>query len=74
MNNDKTISHPAEPIRVGSLVRWDEYPDRLYFILQMNIARCGHNDYCKIEDITHIHRAIVHITALTLDDVDYDEL
>lgn len=73
-NDNKTISHPTEPMRVGSLVRWHEYPDRLYYILEMNINHCGYNNCCKIEDIKHQHRAIVHDTDLTLDDVDYDEL
>lgn len=69
--NKNTISHPAEPMRVGSLVRWHQFPDRLYFILEMNINYCGYDKCCKIEDITHSHISIVHDTDLTLDDVNY---
>ena len=66
------ISHPAEPMRVGSLVRWPEFPDRLYFIRNMPISFCG-NDCADIETIDHKHVGRVPIKDLILDDVDYDE-
>lgn len=74
MNDNKTISHPAEPMRVGSLVRWPQYPDKLYYIVEMNIKHCNHTNYCKIEDITHTYRVFLPITELVLDDVDYNEI
>ena len=61
-------------MRVSSLVRWDEYPDRLYFVREMNIHYLDRNDYAKIQTIDHKYNAIVPMTSLTLDDVDYDEL
>ena len=63
--------HPAEPMRVGSLVRWSEYPDLLFFVREMGISYCGRNDYAKIVSIDHHRSGIVPAAALTLDDVDY---
>ena len=68
-----SISHPAGPMRVGSLVRWDEYPDRLYFVREMNINHLGRNDYVKIQTIDHKFFSVVPVEQLVLDDVDYDE-
>ena len=68
-----TISHPAEPMRVGSLVRWSEFPDRLYFIEVMPYVFCGNPNCAKIRSIDNAHCGIVPISQLTLDDVDYDE-
>lgn len=70
---ERNISHPAEPMRVGSLVRWPEYPDRLYFVKEMPISHVGRNDYAKIESIDHKWGAVLPISELVLDDVDYDE-
>ena len=68
-----TISHPAEPMRVGSLVRWDEYPDRLYFIRKMPVWFCGNPNCAKLESIDGKWVSIVPIGELKLDDVDYDK-
>ena len=68
-----TISHPAEPMRVGSLVRWEEYPDRLYFVRQMPYWFAGNPNCAKLESIDHKWADIAPISQLTLDDVDYDE-
>lgn len=68
------ILHPAEPMRVGSLVRWPEYPDRLYYIREMGVKHCGREDYVKIETIDHKWVAVLPVTDLVLDDVDYDEV
>ena len=65
--------NPTQEIKVGEMVRWDEYPDRLYYVLEMNITHCGHSDYCKIESIDHKYRALVRIADLTWDDVDFIE-
>lgn len=72
-DNRTNISHPAEPLRVGSLVRWPEFPDRLYFVKRMGIRTCGREDYCHIETIDHKWCAYVPVIELVLDDVDYDE-
>lgn len=71
---EERISHRAEPMRVGSLVRWNEFPDRLYIIKEMNVNFCGNSHAVKIESIDHIWVGIVNIESLTLDDVDYDEI
>ena len=73
MKNLRNISHPAEPIRVGSLVRWLEYPNRLYFVREMDLKYCGKNNYAKLESIDHKWVSIVPVSDLILDDVDYDE-
>ena len=66
--------NPDQEIRVGELVRWSEYPDRLYFVREMNIRHCGHDNYYKIETIDHKHISVVPVTDLTWDDVDYIEM
>jgi len=68
------ISHRADKIRVGSLVRWPEFPDRLYYVKEMPIWFCGNSECAKLETIDHKHVAIVGIDNLILDDVDYDEV
>ncbi len=68
------ISHRADKIRVGSLVRWPEFPDRLYYVKEMPIWFCGNPECAKLETIDHKYVAIVGIDNLILDDVDYDEV
>lgn len=65
--------NPTQEIKVGEMVRWGEYPDRLYYVREMNINYCGHDNYCKIETVDHKHCAVVPITDLTWDDVDFIE-
>jgi len=74
METNRNISHPSEPMREGSLVRWSEYPDRLYYVVKMPITHCGHNNYAKIETVDKKWGGIVPIEDLVLDDVDYDEI
>jgi hypothetical protein len=69
---EEKFSHRAEPMRVGSLVRWDEFPDRLYYITEMNINFCGNPNAVRIESIDHIWVGIVSIEDLKLNDVDFD--
>ena len=64
----------ADKIQIGSLVRWPEFPDRLYYVREMPIWFCGNPECAKIETIDHKHVAIVGINNLVLDDVDYDEV
>ena len=66
--------NPEREIRVGTLVRWPEYPDRLYFVLKTDVSHCGHDNYCVIETIDHKHKSVVPITDLVWDDVDYIEV
>ena len=66
--------NPNQEIKVGEMVRWSEFPDRLYYVTKMNINHCGKNNYCRIETIDHKRAAIVPITDLTWDDVDYVEV
>lgn len=68
------ISHRADKIQVGSLVRWPEFPDRLYYVKEMPIWFCGNPECAKLESIDHKYVAIVGINNLILDDVDYDEV
>ena len=68
------ISHRADKIQVGSLVRWPEFPDRLYYVKEMPIWFCGNPECAKLETIDHKYVAIVGIDNLILDDVDYDEV
>lgn len=65
--------HLAEPMRVGSLVRWPEFSDVLFFVREMGLRFCGRDDYAKIVSIDHRRTCIVPIGALVLDDVDYVE-
>ena len=58
-------------IKEGVLVRWKEYPDRLYFVKQMGVNFCGSNNCCKLESIDHKFTAIVPTKELVWDDVDY---
>ena len=64
----------ADKIQIGSLVRWPEFPDRLYYVREMPIWFCGNPECAKIETIDHKFVAIVGIDNLVLDDVDYDEV
>lgn len=68
------ISHRADKIQVGSLVRWPEFPDRLYYVKEMPVWFCGNPECAKLETIDHKFVAIVGINNLILDDVDYDEV
>jgi hypothetical protein len=65
--------NPKQEIKVGEMVRWNEFPDRLYYVLKMNVRHCGHDNYCEIETIDHKFKAVVPITDLTWDDVDFIE-
>lgn len=60
-------------IEVGTLVRWPEFPNKLYLVKGMNINHCGNSDYCKIETIDHKEVAMTRIGNLLWDDVDYVE-
>ena len=66
--------NPNREIKEGVLVRWPEYPDRLYYVTNTGLAHCGRNDYCRVETIDHKHVAIIPITELVWDDVDYIEV
>lgn len=66
--------NPNREIKEGVLVRWPEYPNRLYFVRQTGIKRCGREDYCRLETIDNKHISIVPITDLVWDDVDYIEM
>lgn len=70
-----TISHPTEPMRVGSFVRWKEYPDTLYRVEEMGIHHsfAHQRDYVRIVEINGGRKAEVPQSELVLDDVDYDE-
>lgn len=70
--SENKISHPAEPMRVGSLVRWPEYPNRLYFIRRIPVEFCG-QECAEVESIDHKYVGMVGVNDLVLDDVDYDE-
>lgn len=63
--------NPEQTIKENVMVRWEEFPDRLYIVKETNVSHCGHNDYCKIETVDKAYRAVVPISQLTLDDVDY---
>lgn len=67
-------SYRADKIQVGSLVRWPEFPDRLYYVKEMPVWFCGNPECAKIETIDHKFVAIAGIDNLVLDDVDYDEV
>ncbi len=63
-----------QKIEVGTLVRWNEFPDRLYIVREKGINHCGKDNYCKIETIDKKWLAILPITELVWDDVDYIEI
>ena len=65
-------SYRADKIKLSSLVRWSEFPDRLYFVREIPISFCGNPNCAKLETVDHEHISIVPISQLTLDDVDYD--
>lgn len=60
-------------IKEGVLVRWAEFPDRLYVVTKTGMKYCGKDNYCRIESIDNKHVAILPITELVWDDVDYVE-
>ena len=66
--------NPNREIKEGVLVRWSEYPDRLYFVKKTGLRFCGKDNCCKLESIDHKWAAVVPIEYLTLDDVDYIEV
>ena len=65
-------SYRADKIKIGALVRWPEFPDRLYFVRELSILFCGNPNCARLETIDHKHISIVPVSQLTLDDVDYD--
>ncbi len=67
------ILHPTELIRVGSLVRWSEYPDRLYIVTEM-LGHVRNVEYAKLKSIDGKYSAVVAVPELVLDDVDYIEI
>lgn len=67
------ISHPAGPVRKGSLVRWKEYPDRLYIVTAVGVKFCGRDNCVRIKTIDNKWAALVGYEEIELDDVDYDE-
>ena len=68
------VLHLAEPIRVGSLVRWPEYPDRLYIVTEMLGIHARNMEYVKLKSIDGKYGAVVAVPELVLDDVDYIEI
>lgn len=66
--------NPTREIKEGVLVRWTEYPDRLYFVKETGLNFCGHDNCCKLESIDHKWEAVVPIEYLEWDDVDYIEV
>ena len=66
--------NPNREIKEGVIVRWPEFPDRLYFVKETGVNHCGNNNYCKLESIDHKWKAFVPITDLVWDDVDYMEV
>ena len=66
--------NPNHEIKEGVLVRWPEFPDRLYFVTETGLPYCGRTDYCKIESVDHQWKAVLPITDLVWDDVDYIEI
>lgn len=66
--------NPNKEIKEGVLVRWPEYPDRLYYVRETGINHRGRNDYCKIETIDHKYISVLPIEDLVWDDVDYIEV
>lgn len=55
-------------IKVGSLVRWPEFPDRLYVVKKMNMKHLGKDDYCELETIDHLWKSYVSESELKLDE------
>ena len=74
MKEISRTSYRADKIQVGSLVRWPEFPDRLYYVKEMPVWFCGNPECAKLETIDHKFTAIVGIDNLVLDDVDFDEV
>ena len=70
----ETHSHlnPERKFEVGVLVRWKEFPDRLYYITETGIRHCGQDCY-RIETVDHKWLGIVGEDDLVWDDVDYVE-
>ena len=61
-------SEPDEPqMKVGTLVRWNEYPDRLYYIREDKRMFTGHMCY-TIETIDHKFVASVPEKDLTIEE------
>lgn len=72
-NDMEAHINPTQEIKEGVMVRWPQFPDRLYIVNKTNMNFCGHDDYCEIETIDHKWKAIVRIGGLVWDDVDYIE-
>lgn len=66
--------NPTREIKVGVLVRWPEFPDRLYYVKETGVRFCGNDNCCKLETIDHKWVSIVPIKDLIWDDVDYIEV
>lgn len=66
--------NPNREIKEGVMVRWSEFPDRLYIVEKTGIQRCGREDFCRIESVDHKWLALVPKEDLTWDDVDYIEI
>lgn len=49
---------------VGTLVRWDQFPDRIYYIKEDEKPYCGHMCF-KIETVDHKWTAITPKEQLT---------
>lgn len=66
--------NPNREIKEGVLVRWSEFPDRLYFVIKTGVRFCGNDNCCELRSIDNKWKAIVPIKDLTWDDVDYIEV
>ena len=66
--------NPNREIKEGVLVRWSEFPDRLYIVKETGLKFCGKVNCCKLESIDHKWVSVVPIECLTWDDVDYIEI
>ena len=66
--------NPNREIKEGVLVRWSEYPDRLYVVKKTGVNFCGNDNCCKLETIDNKFVSIVPIKDLVWDDVDYIEV
>ena len=55
-------------IKVGSLVRWSEFPDRLYVVKKKNMKHLGKDDYCELESIDHLWKSYVSESELKIDE------
>ena len=68
------IANPKHEILVNTLVRWPEFPDRLYIVRKTGLKYCGKDNYCEIETIDKKWKAVLPVTEVIWDDVDYCDL